>query len=57
MVTNNNYYEKKIKNSIGKKFTQKEAIEFEREMINAPTGSQNYTWVDSKTKQPIAFNY
>jgi hypothetical protein len=57
MVTSDNYYEKKIKNSIGKRFTQKEAIEFEREMINSPTGTNNYTWFDSKTKQPIAFNY
>ena len=57
MVTNENYYEKKIKRSIGKKFTHKEAIEFEREMLNSPTGTNNYTWVDSKTKQPIAFSY
>lgn len=57
MGTNENYYEKKIKRSIGKKFTPKEAIEFEREMLNSPTGTNNYTWVDSKTKQPIAFSY
>jgi hypothetical protein len=57
MAPNYDTYEEKIKRAKGKTFTMSEARQFERDMLNSPTGAINYQWVDSKTKQPIVFSY
>ena len=57
MVTTDNYYNKKVKESKNKKFTHSEAASFEREMHNRPTNTDNYKWVDVKTKNPVNFTY
>lgn len=57
MVTTDNYYNKKVKESKNKKFTHSEAAAFEREMHNRPTNTDNYKWVDVKTKNPVNFTY
>lgn len=52
------YYDNKRKNAVGKRFTHAEAVRFEREMLNAPTGTNTkYKWVDSKTGREVNFNY
>lgn len=58
MAPSYDIYEDKIKNAKGRVFTMHEARQFERDMLTSPTGtSLRYRWVDSKTKQPIAFSY
>ena len=48
----------KVKKAMGKTFTWHEAIEFERDLQKAPTGTYiPYKWVDEKTKCRIDFTY
>jgi len=58
MAPSYNIYEEKIKKAKGSIFTINEARQFERDMLNSPTGTTNsYRWVDAKTKSPINFSY
>lgn len=42
MVTTDNYYNKKVKESKNKKFNHSEAASFERDMQQKPTNSEKY---------------
>jgi len=50
-------YNRLLTNSIGKVYTFMEACDFMKILDTFPTGNNTISWINARTKQPVAIGY